>query len=55
MSNIKKILGWENHQTYAKVHVQMEDGTEGAVWIGGACEVFFDRGSIKVFVKKGKT
>lgn len=52
MSKILEVLRMHNKGSYALVDVVMEDGTEAYVWIGGDCEVFFDKGRIKAFVKK---
>jgi hypothetical protein len=52
MPTIIKILGTENKQEYAIVHVLTSDGDEASVWVGGAVEVYFHKGKIKAFVKK---
>lgn len=49
---IIEIQHCENKGDYALVHVLMADGTEATVWVGGECEVFFDKGKVKAFVKK---
>lgn len=53
MSRITKILHMQNKGNYALVNVLMEDGTEAVIFCGGDCEVFFDKGVVKAFVKKG--
>ncbi len=44
----------ENRGAYALINVLMEDGTEAVVYCGGDCEVYFDKGKVKAFVKKVK-
>jgi len=56
MAKIKKVLRMEkrNDGDYAIVYVQMEDGLEAGIAIGGECEVYFHKGVAKAFVKRGK-
>jgi hypothetical protein len=53
MSRIIKIEHFQNKGEYALVNVLMDDGTEAVVYVGGDCEVFFDKGIVKCFVKRG--
>lgn len=54
MAKIKKILHFENNDSYALVHVLMEDGLEAVVFVGGECETYLNKGRISAFVKKVK-
>lgn len=52
MARIKKIIGVENKDSYALVHVLIDDGTEAAVYVGGVVEVYFAHNRVSAFVKK---
>lgn len=54
MAVINKVLGFENHDTYALVTVQLTDGTEATVYVGGRVEVYFNKGRISAFVMRSK-
>lgn len=54
MPKIIQVEGMTNKTTHGLVSVILDDGTEAEVYVGGACEVFFHKGKIKAFVKKGK-
>lgn len=56
MSKIVKIVDFSNHRTYAVVVVQLDDGMEAKVYVGGEVETYFDEAhhTIKAFVKKRK-
>lgn len=49
---IIEVVGLEKRGEFGLVHVVLEDGTEGAVYVGGDVEVYFHKGQIKVFVKR---
>ncbi len=51
---IINILGCTNHDTFATIHVLLDDGMEGVVWVGGEVEAFYHKEKIKVFVKRNK-
>lgn len=56
MARIKKILRWENHDTYALVYAQMESGDEEyTIFVGGDCELMHHWGRNKAWVKKAPT
>lgn len=54
MARIIEIIGVENNGNHANIHVLLDDGTEGVVWVGGKVDVHFDdkHNKIKVFVKR---
>lgn len=54
MPQIIEIIGCENKVKYARVHVLLNTGEEGVVYVGGSVEVYHDPeyDQIKVFVKK---
>lgn len=54
MTRISKVLRMEkkNDGEYAVVYVQMEDGLECGVTVGGECETFFHKGVARAFVKR---
>jgi hypothetical protein len=54
MTKIISVIHFQNKGDYALVNVLLEDGTEAQVYIGGECEVFFHKGTVKAFVKKTK-
>lgn len=54
MPKITKILHLENKDTYAVVYVQLNDGEEAEVYVGGNCQVYYHHNKIKAFVMKGK-
>ena len=54
MSRVKKIIHFESKDSYAIVHVLMEDGTEAQVYVGGDCQIYYHHGKIKAFVTRGK-
>jgi hypothetical protein len=53
MAKIINILHIQNKGDYALINVLLDDGTEAIVYVGGNVEVFFHKGAIKAFVKKG--
>lgn len=55
MSRIVEILHMQNKGSYALINVLMDDGTEAVVFCGGDCEVYFNKGRVSAFVKKGKS
>ena len=53
MARIVKIIRWERKdEDKAVVYVQLEDGEEYQVWVGGEVETFFHRGQLRAHVKK---
>lgn len=52
MSHITKIIGLKKFDDYGIVTVQLDDGSEAEVFIGGQCEVYFHHGKIKAFVRR---
>lgn len=51
-TRIKEVVGMTNKGEYALVEVITNKGDVASVWVGGDCEVYFDKGLIKCFVKK---
>ena len=56
MSKITKIIRTEYapDRSYALVHVQLNHGGRGSVWVGGDCEEYYHAGRTKVFIKRPK-
>lgn len=54
MPTIKRILHFEDKDSYGVAHVLLDDGTEAQVYIGGDVEVFFHKQTIKAHVKRNK-
>lgn len=54
MSRIIEIQAIEDKETYALVHVLLDDGTEAVTYVGGEVEVFFHKGTVKAWVKRNK-
>ncbi len=54
MSRIKQILHMQNKGDKALVNVLLDDGTEAVVYVSGDVEVFFHKGIVRAYVKKGK-
>lgn len=54
MARITKIIGMEDHDSYAVVHVIVDGQEEATVFVGGDCEFYFDPkyDKAKAFVKK---
>lgn len=52
MSHITKVIGLKKFDGYGIVTVQLDDGAEAEVYIGGSCEVYFHHNKIKAFIKK---
>ena len=52
MAKIVKVIRLQKFDTYGIVHVQVDDGSEAEVYIGGDCEVYFHHNKIKAFIKK---
>ncbi len=54
MSKITKIVSIENHDTFARVHVLVDEQEEAVVWVGGEVEIFHDDkyDKTKAWVKK---
>lgn len=55
MSRIIKVQHIESKKTYALVHVLLDDGTEATTYVGGDVQVYFDKGTVKAFVKRTKS
>lgn len=54
MAEIKKIIRMENKDSRAKITVQLDDGGEAVVYVGGSVEVYMVNQEIRAFVKKVK-
>lgn len=56
MAKIIEIIGCDNKGKFANIHVLLDDGSEGVVYVGGSVEVHYDpaHDRIKCFVKKEK-
>lgn len=54
MSRIISIDHMQNKGTYALINVTLDDGGEAVVAVGGEVEVYFHKGTVRAFVKKGK-
>lgn len=52
MSRIIEIQHIENKDTYALVHVLLDDGTEATTYVGGEVQVYLKKNRINAFVKK---
>lgn len=52
MAKIVKIIRCENKDTRAKITVQLDDGGEAVVYVGGSVEVFMVGQEIRAFVRK---
>lgn len=55
MAKIIKIIRCENRGERAKITVQLDDGGEAVVYVGGSVEVFMVGQEIRAFVRKTKT
>lgn len=53
---IAKVLNMQRRSDseYALVTVRLDDGMEATVLVGGEVEVYFQDGTCRAFVKKGK-
>lgn len=54
MAHIIKIIRCENRGERAKITVQLDDGGEAVVYVGGSVEVYMVNQEIRAFVKKVK-
>lgn len=56
MARIAKVIRMEkkNDGEYAIVTVQLDDGSEVGVTVGGEVETYFYKGTGRAFVKKGQ-
>lgn len=52
MAHIVKIIRMENKDSRAKITVQLDDGMEGVVYVGGSVETYMVGQEIRVFVRK---
>lgn len=55
MAHIIKIIRCENKGERAKITVQLDDGGEAVVYVGGSVEVYLVNQEIRAFVKKYKS
>lgn len=53
MATIAKVLRLEKREHDALVWVELTDGSEIAVWVGGQVETYHYKGNARAFVKKG--
>jgi hypothetical protein len=54
MAKIVKILRTHDLGDSLKIWVELDDGMQAIIYVGGAVETFFHKGQIRAFVKKSK-
>lgn len=54
MASISKILRVRNEKTRLIVTVELDDGMEATIYVGGQVETFFHKGQVRAWVKKNK-